>query len=116
MKNDEFSHIIGERIRSIRKSLGMSQLDLAFEAGINTTYLSDIERGAVNVSVRVLYSIVTALKIDLSEFFSAFPSKGENIWQTEIELSELLAELRKLDAKRRRVAINTLKALLKELS
>ena len=111
MRNKEFLNIIGERIRYLRKSKKMNQLDLAFEAGIHTTYLSDIERGAVNPSISVLYSIAEALNIELSEIFINIPSQNHQDWQIEGELFEIFSEYRKLTKKERKIVINTLRGL-----
>ena len=58
---------LGMRIVYLRKQLGWSQEDLALEAGINKNYLSDLERGVRNPTLRVMEKIANALEIDLSE-------------------------------------------------
>ena len=35
---------LGMRIRYLRKQLGMSQLDLSLEAGVNKNYISDFDK------------------------------------------------------------------------
>ena len=47
----------------------MSSLTLALEANINKNYLSDLENGKRNPSLKVLRKIAIALDIDLSELF-----------------------------------------------
>jgi transcriptional regulator with XRE-family HTH domain len=56
---------LGERLRARRESLGLSQEDLALEADVDRTYVSMIERGLGNVSLKVLYQLATILKIDV---------------------------------------------------
>ena len=59
--------IIGARIAELRKSLGMTQDDLAAKCGLQRTSVSKIERGRFSVSVDMLSRICGALgaKIEL---------------------------------------------------
>ena len=57
---------IGKRIQYLRKQKGVSQLDLALDAGVNRNYLSDLERGERNPTLKVLVRIAEALGVDLS--------------------------------------------------
>jgi DNA-binding XRE family transcriptional regulator len=59
--------ILGENIRACRKQARMSQEKLAEKADLNTTYVSDVERGEENISVDALVRIATALKTSLAE-------------------------------------------------
>jgi len=47
----------------------LSQLNLALELGISTTFLSDIETGKKWVSAQTLTQIAKALKIEVFELF-----------------------------------------------
>ena len=60
---------LGMRIRYLRKQKGMSQLDLALEAGINKNYISDLERGSRNPSLLILERIAKALDVSLENLF-----------------------------------------------
>jgi transcriptional regulator with XRE-family HTH domain len=57
---------IGKRIQYLRNQKGISQLDLSLEAGVNRNYLSDLERGERNPTLKVLVKIAEALGVDLS--------------------------------------------------
>lgn len=52
------------RIIDLRKSLGISQEALAFEAKIDRSYMSRIERGIVSVGILKLERIAKVLKIE----------------------------------------------------
>ncbi len=65
---------LGMRIRYLRKSKGMSQLDLALEAEINKNYISDLERGTRNPSLIILEKVAHALEVDLSTLFKGIQS------------------------------------------
>lgn len=56
---------LGMRIRYLRLKKKMSQEDLALEAEINKNYLSDLERGMRNPTLKVMEKICKALDIDL---------------------------------------------------
>lgn len=52
----------GQKVRLKRDALGISQEELAFRSGLHRTYISDIERGARNVSLINIKKIAQALK------------------------------------------------------
>ncbi len=62
---------LGMRIRFLRKQRNLSIEDLALEAGVNKNYLSDLERGERNPSLKILSKIAVALKISISELTKA---------------------------------------------
>jgi len=61
---------LGSAIRAERIKQGMAQEALAFEAGLDRSYLGGIERGEHNVAIINLVKIANALKIRLSELLS----------------------------------------------
>ena len=65
MKMDIYEQL-GKRIIYLRKEKKMSQLDLALEADINKNYMSDLERGMRNPTLKILSRISKALDVSLS--------------------------------------------------
>ncbi len=61
--------MIGDNIRNIRKSKGLSMEAVANEANIEFRQLGRIERGEGNTTIASLVKIADALKVNLSEFF-----------------------------------------------
>ncbi len=57
---------LGMRIAYLRKQKKWSQEDLALEANINKNYISDLERGTRNPTIKVLERISNAFGITLS--------------------------------------------------
>jgi len=53
---------IGNQIRELRTEAGLSQEKLAFECGLDRTYIGSVERGERNISVINLRKIAKALK------------------------------------------------------
>ncbi len=52
---------IGQIIRALREEKGWAQDKLAFEAGLDTSHLSRIERGERRVAIQALDSLAAAL-------------------------------------------------------
>ncbi len=60
---------IGVRITQLRKEKNLSQQKFAYEADIERTFLTHIEKGRKNISVGTLQKITSALKISIKDFF-----------------------------------------------
>lgn len=67
---------LGRNVRRVREELTASQEEIAFRAGINRAYLSDVERGERNPTVRVIGRIAKAHDVDPAELFRAPAEKG----------------------------------------
>lgn len=61
---------LGKRIKECRHAADKSQEVLAFEAQVDRTYISAIERGVANPSVETLAAICHCLNITLSALFA----------------------------------------------
>lgn len=64
--------VIGANIRKLRAAKRLSQEELAFRAGIDRSYLSEVENGHKNLSVKVLDQIAAALDEDISGIFAGY--------------------------------------------
>ncbi len=67
---DPFVVAFGAHLRALRQKLGLTQEEVAHQAGIHVTYLSGIERGRRNPSLRNLRRIAHALDVAVRELFS----------------------------------------------
>ncbi len=56
----------GVRVRELRTAQGYSQEDFAAKCGLDRTYISGIERGKRNVSLRNIEVIAKALGVSLA--------------------------------------------------
>lgn len=54
---------MGRNVRQLRKAKGLSQEEFAFQADMQRTYLSDIERGSRNPTITVVEKIAKALGV-----------------------------------------------------
>lgn len=60
---------VGNRIKELRKQMGLSQEKLANNCELDRTYLASVENGKRNISIINLEKIVKALNVTLKEFF-----------------------------------------------
>ncbi len=60
-KRTSWAAILGINIRLRRKSLGLSQEELAHRVGVDVRYLGGIERNQENPSLEVICAIAAAL-------------------------------------------------------
>lgn len=58
---------IGKIIQQHRLKANLSQEKLAEESNLHRTYISDVERGTRNITLKSLYKIANALEIKLSD-------------------------------------------------
>ncbi|TCP24961.1 XRE family transcriptional regulator [Scopulibacillus darangshiensis] len=61
--------IIGEKIRAIRESKGITINLVAKETGFTSSFISQFERGLTKASIASLQKIASVLKINLAELF-----------------------------------------------
>ena len=62
---DAFTAAFGSHVRSLRLSLGLSQEEVAHRAGFHVNYLTGIERGLRNPSLKNIRTPAAALEIPL---------------------------------------------------
>lgn len=58
---------LARNLRKLRQAKGWSQEELAHQANIHRTYISDLERAARNPSVEVVERIAKALTASMGE-------------------------------------------------
>lgn len=70
-KRNKVCTAIGKSLKKHRLEAEISQENLAFEADVDRTYISQIERGVANPSVIALANLCFVLGITLSELFES---------------------------------------------
>ncbi len=68
---DERLILLGKQLKKLRKSKGVSQLNLSVKLGVTREHLSKIERGVAYPSVKILFAIADILNVsfrDLADF------------------------------------------------
>ena len=59
----------GTNLRRLRLEKSFSQEQLANELGVEVSQISRIERGQINTSIVMLYSLSKVLETNISDFF-----------------------------------------------
>lgn len=62
---EKITTLFGRAVRLRRHDLGLTQEELAWRAGLNRTYVTDVERGSRNLSLSTLEKLAEALKTPL---------------------------------------------------
>ena len=84
--------LLGKRIKSLRKSKGHTQEQLAEIIDINAKYLAGIERGEANPTLSLLQRLSTGLEISLPELFQYRQEEGQQAAQLRQRLDRLVNE------------------------
>lgn len=69
VESSERRRRFGAAVRKRRLDLGLSQEELAERSGLHRTYISDVERGARNVSLDNIGRIACSLGVSISSLF-----------------------------------------------
>lgn len=75
---------IGDRIRYRRRQQKWSQQTLAEKANVDTSYISQIERGVTHVSLPTLAAIASAFDCSLDELVSDSASSRQTFYVNSI--------------------------------
>ncbi len=67
-------------VKSLRKELGFTQQQLAFESGLSLTQIARIETAVSNSTLSTVFALAYAFDIPLSKLFSfSLPDKEKHI-------------------------------------
>ncbi len=59
--------ILAANLRRLRNEKGLAQDDLAYEAEVSRSYLSQLEKGAFYASLKILEKLAKALRVEAYE-------------------------------------------------
>ena len=59
----------GQKIKELRMYQNISQEELAFRCGLSKNYVSDVERGTRNVSLKVVEKFAIGLDVPVYKLF-----------------------------------------------
>ena len=65
------ARIFGQVLRQLRKERELSQEALAFDSGVDRTFISDMERGVKQPTITTIYRLARALSISVVEMMAA---------------------------------------------
>lgn len=72
----DLRQVFAANLRRYRHAKGLSQEELAYEAGINRTYISKLEKGGSYVGLEIISKLADVLRVDPAEFLRA-PAKRQ---------------------------------------
>lgn len=105
--NDYDKVAVGERIRSQRKALGLSQDEFAERIGRVSRFCADIERGQAGMSIQTMLQICSLLKMSPNQLLF-----GKDNNENSDEAALILSALDQCTEKQRRDAVSLLKLFL----
>lgn len=88
----KISEAVGSQIRILRQERGISQEKLALIAGVNTSYVGQIERGIRSPTIDMLDKIAVALDVNVVDLFR--PENDRSPRTNSETLNKLIFELR----------------------
>lgn len=85
--------LLARNLKRAREQSGLSQQELADRAGLDRTYLSNLERGIGNPSLIKMASLSTALSMSVSHMLT--PDEDRNDHEGQPALREIAAVLKR---------------------
>ncbi|MNW42688.1 HTH-type transcriptional regulator PuuR [compost metagenome] len=104
--------LVGERIRAIRKSKGLTQLQLAELSSLDDAYIGAVERGERNFTIDTLEKIHAALQVDAADLFRNGAVKDKDEAARRQATDEFIAMIGYLDSSK----VEIIKRINKELA
>jgi transcriptional regulator with XRE-family HTH domain len=104
MKNLDYI-AIGNRIRSTRKNIGLSQEELAEECGLSVSFMGHIERGSRKMSLETLVVLCEALNVSADYLLM------DDMPENDMVLQDILCEVKKKGSFHYSKLITIIKAL-----
>lgn len=73
MQYNELCTNLGLKVKYYRQCMKLTQAELSEKTAIDVRYISDIERGKKNITLKTLHKLTTALNINPEDLF-IFPN------------------------------------------
>jgi transcriptional regulator with XRE-family HTH domain len=71
----DYRHVFAANLRRFRTEKGYSQEALAYEAGVNRTYMSKLEKGGSFVGLELMVKLAKVLEVEPADFLKVPPRK-----------------------------------------
>jgi transcriptional regulator with XRE-family HTH domain len=71
----DLRQVFAANLRRKRHAKGLSQEDLAYEAGVNRTYMSKIEKGGTWVGLEIIGKLASVLEIEPADLLRLPPKR-----------------------------------------
>ncbi|MCK1590333.1 helix-turn-helix transcriptional regulator [Bradyrhizobium sp. 169] len=73
----DLREVFATNLRRIRNAKGLSQDDLAYDAGVSRSYLSQLEKGGFYASLKIIEKLAATLDVEPAEFLKRPRSSGK---------------------------------------
>lgn len=110
MMQEDILIVLGNRLKSTRKSKGLTQGELAALSGVSVRHISNIEKGCMNPSFIVLYQLIKALDISMDNLL--FPLLDNN---EETDIQQLAFLYSSCPQQYKKLLLSTVQTLAKEI-
>lgn len=105
------SDIFGNKLKYIRRSLKITQEELALKCGMEASHIGQLERGEKNPTLNTLYRISNGLNISIPELIDF---ENELIFEEQDEVTnKLLSYLKEMDSNEKNQILDIIKVLKK---
>jgi transcriptional regulator with XRE-family HTH domain len=78
-EKDDLLRVFGESLKKYRKKRNISQEEFAFRAGLDRTYISGLECGKRNPTLKILVKLANALNMKPSELLMNLHSVAKGL-------------------------------------
>ena len=102
-------HALGEKLFSVRRSLGLTQAQAAEAAALSINTYAEIERGEVNTSIESIMAICRAFRITPDAILTETPADSP-------DEADILARLQACSPREKATALRILDAYLRSLT
>jgi transcriptional regulator with XRE-family HTH domain len=72
----DLREVFATNLRRLRHAKGLTQDDLAYEAKVSRSYLSQLEKGAFYASLKIVSKLAAVLEIEPSELLKMPPKRS----------------------------------------
>ncbi|HLK83380.1 MAG TPA: helix-turn-helix transcriptional regulator [Xanthobacteraceae bacterium] len=72
----DFRQVFAANLRRLRHAKALSQENLAYEAEVNRTYVSKIEKGATWVGLEIIVKLAAVLEVEPAELLRLPPRRS----------------------------------------
>ena len=72
----DLREVFATNLRRLRHERGLSQDDLAYDASVSRSYLSQLEKGAFYASLRIVAKLADVLEVEPAELLRLPPKRG----------------------------------------
>lgn len=77
--DEQVSHVVGERVRSVRQALGLTIAQLADGASLSTAMVSRLENGRTSPSLSTLNRLAQAANVPITSFFRGLDEEHDAV-------------------------------------